>query len=197
LYAEHLRAEIDVIRADSERERRFDALFAEHVAGIGSYCRWRSPSSVDGEDAVAEVFLIAWRRVDEVPAGTGARAWLYAVARKVLANQARASARRERLTEKLGAQPVASETEDAAQIALVRDALAGLAPGDREILLLSEWEGLTPSEIATVIRCPVVTVRGRLYRARRRFRAAFDSQPRAGQAGFEAHLSPQLGRCEP
>ena len=101
--------------ADSKRERRFDALFAEHVAGIASYCRWRAPSSVDGEDAVAEVCLVVWRRLHEVPPGAEARAWLYAVARRVLANQARASARRERLSEKLGAQRVAIETEDAPQ----------------------------------------------------------------------------------
>jgi RNA polymerase sigma-70 factor (ECF subfamily) len=185
-----------VIGADSERERRFDALFAEHVANIASYCRWRSPSSADGEDALAEVFLIAWRRLDDVPAGAQARTWLYAVARKVLANRARASARRERLSEKLGAQPVGPGTGDAPLIALVHDALASLGPRDREVLLLSEWEGLTPSEIATVMRCPVVTARGRLYRARRRFRAAFDSRSTA-KAGFEARLSTQLGRCEP
>lgn len=149
--------------ADSERERRFDALFAEHVASIASYCRWRSAASVDREDAVAEVFLIAWRRLDDVPGEAGARAWLYAVARKVLANQARASARRERLSERLGAERVACGTEDAALIARVDDALAGLAPRDREVLLLSEWEGLTPSEIARVMHCPVVTARGRLH----------------------------------
>jgi RNA polymerase sigma-70 factor (ECF subfamily) len=185
-----------VIGADSERERRFDAMFAEHVAGIVSYCRWRSASSVDGEDAVAEVFLIAWRRLDEVPRGAGTRAWLFAVARKVLANQARASARRERLSEKLDAEPAPVGTEDAWLIAgVVREALAALAPHDREVLLLSEWEGLTPSEIARVMRCPVVTARGRLHRARRRFRAAFESQSTDGpRAGFETSYSARLGR---
>jgi RNA polymerase sigma-70 factor (ECF subfamily) len=186
-----------VIESDNERERRFDALFAEHVAGIASYCRWRSPSPIDGDDAVAEVFLVAWRRLDEVPGGPGCRAWLYAVARKVLANQARAGARRARLSEKLASEPVACETERAPLIARVDDALASLAPRDREVLLLSEWEGLTPSQIARVMRCPVVTARGRLHRARRRFRAAFESQPTTAHARVDAHLSPQLSRCEP
>jgi RNA polymerase sigma-70 factor (ECF subfamily) len=177
---------------DSEREQRFDALFGEHIASIASYCRWRSSSSVDGEDAVAEVFLIAWRRLDDIPAGAGARTWLYAVARKVLANQARASARRERLSEKLSAQPVARKAEDAPLTEPVREALAALAPLDREVLLLSEWEGLTPSEIAKVMRCPVVTARGRLFRARRRFRGAFDSQSTEPQGGFDASHAAQL-----
>jgi RNA polymerase sigma-70 factor (ECF subfamily) len=186
-----------VIEANGDRVRRFDALFAAHVASIASYCRWRAASSVDGEDAMAEVFLIAWRRLDEVPTGPRARAWLYAVARKVLANQARASARRERLHEKLGAQPVVDGTENAPLIGRVQDALAGLAPGDREVLLLSEWEGLTPAEIATVMRCRVVTARGRLHRARRRFRSAFESQSATEHAGLDAHQSVRLGRCAP
>jgi RNA polymerase sigma-70 factor (ECF subfamily) len=186
-----------VIGAGSERERRFGELFADHVAGIASYCRWRTPVSADGEDAVADVFFIAWRRLDDVPDGAGARAWLYAVARRVLANQARASARRERLNEKLFAEPAGGGTEDAPLIARVHDALAGLVPRDREMLLLSEWEGLTPGEIAAVMGCTVVTARGRLFRARRRFRAAFESQPTPAHLTFDGHHSVQLGRCEP
>jgi RNA polymerase sigma-70 factor (ECF subfamily) len=114
----------------------------------------------------------------------------------VLANQARASARRERLSEKLRTQPVARGAEEAPLTGLVHDALAGLSLCDREVLLLSEWEGLAPDEIARVMRCPVVTARGRLYRARRRFRAAFESQPATGQVSFDAPVSAQLGTCE-
>jgi transcriptional regulator GlxA family with amidase domain len=37
-----------VTEADSERKRRFDALFREHVEGVASYCRWRSRSDGEG-----------------------------------------------------------------------------------------------------------------------------------------------------
>jgi DNA-directed RNA polymerase specialized sigma24 family protein len=57
--------------------------------------------------------------------------------------------------------------------ALVHEALDILLPSDREVLLLAEWEGLTPEQIGVVLGCLAVTARGRLYRARRRFRAAF------------------------
>jgi RNA polymerase sigma-70 factor (ECF subfamily) len=188
-----------VSEANSDRKRRFDALFDEHVASIVSYCRWRSPQPVDHEDVVAEVFLVVWRRLDDVPAGTAARAWLYAVARRVLANQARANARRESLGEKLSAQPAALHTDEAPLTDLVhevREALASLAPSDREVLLLSEWEGLTPTEIARVMGCPVVTARGRLYRARRRFRAAFESRPGTAHVSFDDPVAAHLSRCE-
>jgi RNA polymerase sigma factor (sigma-70 family) len=189
------RAETDVIDTDSQRRRQFDSLFDAHVASIVSYCRWRSPSS--HEDAVAEVFLIAWRRLDDVPAGNAARPWLYAVARRVLANQVRADARRERLNAKLGAQPVPVGTGEAPLAVHVREALAAIAPRDREVLLLAEWEGLTPTEIATVMRCPVVTARGRLHRARRRFRAAFEAPPAATNVAVDEPLSPRLRSCRP
>jgi RNA polymerase sigma-70 factor, ECF subfamily len=164
-----------VTEAGAERRRRFEALFREHAAGIGSYCRWRSRSPGDADDAVAEVFLVAWRRLEDVPGGEAARPWLYGTARRVLANQARAQARRSRLQERLSAQPELCRREDDPVAGRVHDALAALGPRDREVLLLAEWEGLAPTEIAKVLRCPAVTVRGRLHRARRRFRAAFES----------------------
>jgi DNA-directed RNA polymerase specialized sigma24 family protein len=54
----------------------------------------------------------------------------------------------------------------------VGEALGALDPRDREVLLLAEWEGLAAAEIAKVMQCPAVTARGRLHRARRRFRAS-------------------------
>ena len=164
--------------ADRERKRRFDALFRENIAGIASYCSWRSRPTGDEQDAVAEVFLTAWRRLDDVPEGEAARPWLYATARRVMANQARAYARRARLSEKL---ITVSSTDEGDThhsgdpvAALVHDVLCRLKPRDREVLLLAEWEGLSPTEVAKVLRCPAVTARGRLHRARRRFREAFD-----------------------
>jgi RNA polymerase sigma factor (sigma-70 family) len=189
--------EADVTDAVSERRRRFDALFRENVAGIVAYCRWRAPSPADEEDAVAEVFLIAWRRLDAVPPGERARAWLYATARRVLSHQARANVRRSRLNQKLGAQPVAAQAGDDPLPGRVQDALAALSLRDREVLLLAEWHGLTPAEIATVMRCPAVTVRGRLHRARLRFRAAFESQTSQRDAGAPVAVPARLGRCEP
>jgi RNA polymerase sigma-70 factor (ECF subfamily) len=168
--------EVRVTGADADREWRFEALFDQNIADVASYCHWRAGSPSDAQDAVSEVFLIAWRRIDDVPRGGEARPWLYATARRVLANRARANARRMRLHEKLGAQPQAAPSgEDDPLAAQVEHALSALGPLEREVLLLAEREGLTAAEIAAVVHRPAVTVRGRLHRARRRFRAAFEA----------------------
>ena len=60
----------------------------------------------------------------------------------------------------------------------MHEALRRLGPRDREVLLLAEWEGLTPAQIAAVLGCLTVTARGRLHRARRRFRAAYEELTR-------------------
>jgi RNA polymerase sigma factor (sigma-70 family) len=159
------------------RRRRFDVLFAAHNASILAYCGWRAGSASDAQDAAAEVFLVAWRRLDELPDGDAARVWLYATARRVIANQRRADRRRLALYQRLALDAAAFPQEPAApgrEEALVHEALGRLGPRDREVLLLAEWEGLAPAEIAAVTGCLAMTARGRLHRARRRFRAAFE-----------------------
>jgi RNA polymerase sigma-70 factor (ECF subfamily) len=164
-------------KGEAERRRRFDALFASYSSDIVAYCGWRADSSSDAQDAFAEVFLTAWRRLDELPGGDAARVWLYATARRVIANQRRSSRRRVALYERLALdaasaprEPVSSSHEET----LVHEALGRLGPRDREVLLLAEWEGLSSTQIATVLGCLAITARGRLHRARRRFRAVFE-----------------------
>jgi RNA polymerase sigma-70 factor (ECF subfamily) len=88
--------------AESQRTARFDELFRACVADIAAYCRWRTRSFADADDALAEVFLVAWRRLDDVPASAPeARVWLYATARRVTANQHRAARRRMGLVDRI------------------------------------------------------------------------------------------------
>ncbi|MGH3063716.1 MAG: RNA polymerase sigma factor [Gaiellaceae bacterium] len=142
---------------------------------------WRSSSRSDAQDASADVFLTAWRRLDEVPEGDAAKVWLYATARRVLANQRRSTRRREALLERLAAEEATRPAEQqSSEEVLVHEALRRLPAVDCEVLLLAEWEGLSPAEIAAVLGCRRVTARGRLHRARRRFRAAFE-ELREGQ----------------
>ena len=122
---------------DGERERRqrFDAVFTSCSSDIVAYCGWRAASASDAQDAAAEVFLIAWRRLDELPEGDAARVWLYATARRVIANQRRSTRRQAELYERLALhdpswvqEPPSSDLEEA----LVHEAIRRLGPRDRD-----------------------------------------------------------------
>jgi RNA polymerase sigma factor (sigma-70 family) len=162
---------------ERERRRRFEALFASYSSDIVACCGWRAESVSDAQDAVAEVFLTAWSRLDDLPEGDGARVWLYATARRVISDQRRSTRRRVALYERLALHAAAAVPEPPSsdrEEMLVHEALRRHGPRDHEVLLLAEWEGLSPAQIAAVLGCLGITARGRLHRARRRFRAVFE-----------------------
>jgi RNA polymerase sigma factor (sigma-70 family) len=164
-------------QTDNDRRRRFNALFSSYSRDVVAYCGWRAASPSDAQDAVAEVFLTAWRRLDHLPHGDAARVWLYATARRVISNQRRSNRRRAALQERLVLEALPTwqdSSSSSREETVVHAALHRLGPRDREVLLLAEWEGLSAAEIAAVLGCLTVTARGRLHRARRRFRAAFE-----------------------
>jgi RNA polymerase sigma-70 factor (ECF subfamily) len=117
----------------------------------------------------ARTFLVAWRRLDEVPDGEEARLWLYGVARRALANQRRGDQRRtalaERLRTELATAPAAYESES--RLGEIVDARASLTEGERELLRLEGWEALDVGQIATVLGISHNAVRIRLHRSTR------------------------------
>lgn len=61
-------------------EERFDALYRDHHQEIVAYCLRRMPRPA-AEDVAADVFAVAWRRIDDVPQHDEAIAWLFAIGR--------------------------------------------------------------------------------------------------------------------
>ncbi len=152
-------------------EARFSRLYRDHEREILRYALRRSADPQDAADVVAETFLVAWRRLGEVPAGGEARLWLYATARRVLANHQRGIKRRTRLAERLRDELRRQLPLQPASDRPVLDALAAMAEADRELLMLVGMEELSPSEAARVLGISTMAARTRLHRARRRLRA--------------------------
>jgi RNA polymerase sigma factor (sigma-70 family) len=160
--------------SEDDDQRRIERCFREHSPAIARYFLRRCATAGDAEEAVTDVFAIAWRRIDRLPPEPETRLWLFGVARNVLADQRRAARRRARLGDRLSAtappataaapDPTAATVEALA----VRDAWRSLPEGDRELLALVAWDGLEVGEIARVLRLPAPVVSARLYRARRR-----------------------------
>jgi RNA polymerase sigma-70 factor, ECF subfamily len=143
----------------------------------------------DAADLVADTFLVAWRRIAEVPPRDEARLWLFGVARNLLANQRRGQERRSRLADRLRADLRTAEMiePEPGNGQLEVRALAQLDEQDRELLLLVGGEELTSAQIARVLGISVVAARSRLHRARRRFKQALsaDSAPEAEKRPVE------------
>ncbi|MFI6515718.1 RNA polymerase sigma factor [Spirillospora sp. NPDC050679] len=162
-----------------ERQRRFEQVYAAHRTKILGYAMRRTADPQDAADVLAETFLIAWRKLDDVPRGEAARLWLYGVARRVLANHHRGERRRSALVGDLAGQlridlAAHRAPRPEGDLAAIAAAFGELSEDDRELLALVGWEGLDHGEIATVLGCSRNAVRIRLHRARRRFARGLD-----------------------
>ncbi|MGO9902370.1 MAG: RNA polymerase sigma factor [Solirubrobacteraceae bacterium] len=155
-----------------EARCRFEALYLAHAGAVRTYVRRRSDVEAT-EDVVADVFVVAWRRLDDIP--DDPLPWLLGVARRVLANQRRGASRdaalRDRIMSDLDRAPSAELILPESGKAVLR-ALSVLREQDREALLLVAWEGLEPGQAARVMGVRANTFAARLSRARRRFARA-------------------------
>lgn len=157
----------------ADPEERFEALYWAHHQEMLAFIRRRTYTGDtdigDAEDIVAEAFVVAWRRLGDVP--DPARGWLFAVARNILRNHQRSQRRSMALRLKLTDEQPLATPDPASAIAgradLVR-AWNRLTTNEREVIALTAWDELSQDEAATVLGCTKTTYAVRLHRARRR-----------------------------
>ena len=153
------------MQASQTPEARFRTVFS-HLGAVAAYARRRG--SLDPEALAAEVMTIAWRKLADVPRDDP-RPWLYATARNLVLAEARRTATARRYdSEAPTPEPAPEIFELDPQLA---HALRELSPLDREALLLTAWEELTPKEAARALGIKPTAFRVRLLRARRRVEA--------------------------
>lgn len=159
-------------------ESRLELLHRDHAAAVRSYVRRRIGPD-DADDVVADVFVVAWRRIGDLPAEP--RTWLLGIARKTLGNRRRTARRQRALYERLAGEAgtgvptaAAPTATDGASDGTVLRALASLSAADREVLLLVTWDGLSTAEAGQVLGARPGTVAQRVHRARRRLERALD-----------------------
>lgn len=160
--------------ADS-REAAFEELVPAVLEPVRRFLARRTdPATAD--DVLAEVLLVLWRRLDEVP--DEPLPWTYGVARNCLANAERGARRQRRLAAKIAAvdPPREVEASEAAAVESVRAAMTSLPDADAELLRLWAWEDLGSAEIAEVLAISPNAASIRLHRAREKFRAILRKQ---------------------
>jgi RNA polymerase sigma-70 factor (ECF subfamily) len=160
---------------------RFTELFRQCLSPIHDFARRRVGTDA-AQEIVAETFLVAWRRLDDIP--DQALPWLYVVASNQVANLQRGQRSTNRLHQALRVVSASSTTGDnpdsSTELAhAVGQAFDALRPRDQEILRLAAWEQLTSVEGAAVLGCSVSAYRVRLHRARARLarKVNFRSRP--------------------
>ena len=161
--------DMGVCMNDLDRRRRVEALFSEHSAAVRAYARRRVPAAT-ADDVVSDVFVVAWRRLDDVP--DDGLPWLLGCAQRIIANQRRSVRRQAALRERLSRERTGSPRGPEVADSVLGEALAGLSTSDREVLMLTAWDGLAPARAAAVIGCSPRAFSMRLHRARRRLAAA-------------------------
>lgn len=150
----------------TSREERFRELSAQVSRPLHAYVARRVPAT-DVDDVLADVTVVLWRRLDEVPAEP--LPWCYGVARRQVANHRRGERRRLRLAERVRAlDPPYLAPVDDPDHADVHEALGILPELDREVVLLWAWEQLQPREIAEVTGLTANAVSIRLHRAKQK-----------------------------
>lgn len=157
-----------VDRPPDSRPAGFEDLFRRYHDDVLRYFVRRLDVRADAADLVAETFLVAWRRMDDVPGEP--LPWMYGVARRVLANHRRGETRRHGLADRLrdDLRTLPLEPETALELRHAAEAFRQLSTADRELLSLVAWEGLDTGQLATVLGCSRSTAAVRLHRARRR-----------------------------
>lgn len=144
----------------------FTELFQRYREPIYGFFRRRLNHAARAEELAQETFVAVLRGVARYEPRAAFRSYLYGIALNLLAAERRKAGREfHRAGDPVEASdPPAANDPDAAL--WVRRAVEQLDAGEREVLLLREYEQLSYEEIAGVLRIPVNTVRSRLFRAR-------------------------------
>lgn len=164
-----------LIAGSLENPVLFAELFDRHFDPIRSYLARRVGGQL-ADDLASEVFLQAFKarsRYDDTE--PNARPWLYGIASRLLSHHYRDEHRRLLAYARAASDaPVTDSTDDvdartdaAAAAPKITEALAAVAPGDRDALFLFVWGALTYDEIGRALEIPTGTVRSRIHRARR------------------------------
>ncbi|MHB8429778.1 MAG: RNA polymerase sigma factor [Acidimicrobiales bacterium] len=158
-------------------DRLLRALYLDHSGRLCAYAYRCGVPRHDIDDVVAEVFMVAWRKLNAIPDPPGDRLWLLGVARNVIAKRRDRAWRHLRLMERLKGSDHLVTWAPEGHMEL-RDAIRRLPAREREVVHLVEWEGLSHDEVAVVLGCSANASRIRLHRAKERLRQELQGSDR-------------------
>ncbi len=136
----------------------------------------------EAEDAVQDGFVKAYGSLDRFRTDAAFRPWLFTIVANEARNRRRSASRRGRLDLQIRREPAAvgAAADDLVAASEQRqrllDAVAELPDRHREIVALRYLAGLSESETAAVLSCPIGTAKSRLSRALAQLRVALGEE---------------------
>jgi len=164
----------------TSRDADFAAVALPLLGAVARIARAITDDASDAEDLVQETFLRAYRSWHTFVPGTDCLRWLATICRNQRIDQGRRE-RHEEIVDDVEVESLAAARLHKATVqagvgdlytridlgpAIAR-AISQLDPAFREVVMLSDVDGLSYEEISTCLGIPIGTVRSRLYRARR------------------------------
>ena len=196
-----------VARARGGDRTAFRALFDRHRGDVARLVYRMVGPRAEMEDLVQEVFVQVHRSLRDFRGDARFSTWLHRVTVNVVLMHRRAERSRPVLTEVLpsgtiedvGSVHPDDEAERRARIGAFFQVLEGIAEKKRVVFVLHDLEGLSPAEISTIVGSPVLTVRTRLFYARRELEDRMREHPLlaavvAAQGGFAGEIAPSQTR---
>jgi RNA polymerase sigma-70 factor (ECF subfamily) len=172
-------------RAGAGDRAAFREIFLHHRADVARLVYRMLSAPSDLEDVVQEVFVQVFRSLKDFRGQSKFSTWLHRVTVNVVLMHRRSARSRPILTEEAPSDIIADDRqalpdEDAERCERMRAfqrLLARLAEKKRVVFVLHELEGLSPTEIADIVGAPVLTVRTRLFYARRELEEMLGDEP--------------------
>jgi RNA polymerase sigma-70 factor (ECF subfamily) len=187
-----------VVRAQRGDRTAFQALFMAHRAQVVRVVQRLVPAN-EVEDVSQDVFLHVHRSLAAFRGESRFTTWLYRLSLNVARMHVRKQHSRPKLSlvgddehgklERVEPETPHSRAERGERLAALDRLLAGLSDKKREALVLHDFEGLSAEEIATIVDAPVMTVRTRVFYARRELYAALASEPALASAAAALGLA--------
>lgn len=159
------RTQSDVEAPDRTDVEELHRLYSQNVYRF----TYRRILDIDSAQQITnDAFRLAWHR--NIPVGPEALPWLLVTAKKLVSNEIRALNREKQLARKAREQHLEQRRGNSSELSeQVQTILETLREKDREVLMLTYWDGLSTTEIAAVLECSVESIKSRLFRARKAF----------------------------
>jgi len=162
----------------AEPDELLRSLHAAHAASLQRYVQRMTRNDALAQDVVQETLLRAWRHPEVMErSDDSVRAWLFTVARNLVVDDARSARHaRELTTDSVPEQPGRDATQAILDAWLVSDALVGLTPEHRAVVVGAYYRGLSVAEMADEQDVPPGTIKSRLHYGLRAMRLALQEK---------------------